>query len=244
MATRFYLPSTGAADVSPDYSTGWELTSGAARRKCVTTKISSAMTDFGVAETSGSGDYDVLIAQYVSAPIDGAGTLSGTFYGLVRAMESDVAGELASQITVKVVSNDGATVRGTPLALDTGGGGDEWPITTALSKWQPRAAWLDNPVAITSVDYQDGDRIVIEIGYRAHNWSATSYTGTERFGDASGSDLTDENQSADNNPWCEFSATLSFQAGGQEFTRAVNDTGSTSESTVRGATLGRKVGWQ
>ena len=208
MATRFYLPSTGASDVAPAYGTAWELTTGASRRKGVTTKISSAMGDVAVAETSGNGDYDVLCRQYVSAPISGSGTMSGTFSGLVRVLQSVAAADMAAQIVARVVSNDGQTVRGTLYAGDAGGLGNEFPLTTAVSKWFPKDAWVGNPIAISSVAYQDGDRVVLEIGYRAHNWSATSYTGTLRFGDASGSDITDEDQTTDYNPWVEFSYTV------------------------------------
>ena len=67
-ATRFYLPSSGAAGASPNYTASWEDTSIAARLKCVTTKISSAMTTVSFTDDDET-DKDILFRQYVSDPI-------------------------------------------------------------------------------------------------------------------------------------------------------------------------------
>ncbi len=42
--TRFYLPSTGAAAVSPSFGGGWNVTTGGDRLACVVSRIGSAQT--------------------------------------------------------------------------------------------------------------------------------------------------------------------------------------------------------
>ncbi len=75
MPTRFYLPSTGAAAVSPSYAAWADTGQAGSRLKAVTTKISSAMA--GVYVASVAGGERTLIRQYVSDPIP-AQTITGT----------------------------------------------------------------------------------------------------------------------------------------------------------------------
>ena len=90
MATRFYLPSTGAAPVSVSFDLTWDETSGAGSSlKCVTTKISSAMTSVAVTKTTATGGTRALVRQYVSDRLVAQTLASGTtFTGQIRALES------------------------------------------------------------------------------------------------------------------------------------------------------------
>jgi len=206
VATRFYLPSTGAADVTPTAPAGWSETTGFDILKCVTTKISSAMTSKTRVTSLTAAGTRCLLRQYVSNPI-AAQTISGTIKGTVLALESAVNDNIdvvSSRIWVS--SPDGLTNRGTLLAI-----GDYGPVAefnTAL-----RAKRIADGDSITSVTALGGDRIIIELGY-GFTTIGTSVSGSLSFGDDSATDLGDnETDTAANNPFVEFSQTLVFHAG-------------------------------
>lgn len=201
MATRFYLPSTGTAVVSPAYDVAWDNTTFAARLATVTTPSLTAMTT--VADNVNIKlDEDHLYRQYVSDPISSQTIVSGTVTFQIRAAESNTAANLFSSISIRVVSNDGSTFR-SPDLLSLSRDDTEW------------AAALTNRsfTGITGeVDAQANDRIVIEIGQGGDPTGGGNHNdGTMRIGDNGGSDLPeDDTDTNDYNPWVEFSTTISF----------------------------------
>lgn len=211
---RIYLPSTGAAAVSPAFAAEWEDTSVAVRRAAVTTRISSIMAVVSNSSQPATNNCDILLAQYVSAPI-AAGPITGTLKGQARALQGATGGNARAQIIVRVVSNDGATVRGTLYAGD---------LETLSSPSNPTSEWataLTNrafprggAAALGAVTAQDQDRIVMEVGCRKHV-ALTDATYQISFGDNSATDLPeDETATATNNPWIEFSEDLFVARGG------------------------------
>lgn len=211
MATRLYLHATAAPSVSPGYA-GWGDTGGAVRRTMAVARQNSSLTNFAPAEAVTTSNYNVLLAQFVSAPMTYAGTLSGTINGVARLLESSTNMNAYSQIVVKVVSGDGATLRGTAVTFTTSGG-TEWPTTTAARRYLT----LTQNRALTDVAYNAGDRLVVELGYCARNTSSTSFTGTMRFGDpTAGADMgLSESGTTDEVPWLEFSQDILFAGGAQ-----------------------------
>lgn len=213
MVTRYYLPSTGAAAVNPGFDAGWEYVGSVARRKCVTTKISSSMTTFTQTETSSTANEDMLVSQYVSDPI-GAQTITGTVKGQILAKESGSSGDQRAQLLIKVVSNDGSTVTGTLLAMDTTALSNEFPTSTSTNRKFPKG-WSGAGTSLSSVTSNNNDRIVIEIGARKGDTSSTNFITTLTFGDDNGSDLPeDETTTTTNNPWIEFSMTIAGPSAG------------------------------
>lgn len=216
MATRFYLPSTGAAEVSPPYSGDggmfeWNKTSEADRLKMVRTKISSAFAIKTCSEDVAT-TYNVLNRQYVSAPI-GAHDFTGcTFRIQVRCMEDNAKADFRLQACdLRIVSNDGQTVR------------------HLLSSYQVTFLEFDDDVlenrmisgtVFADKSSQNGDRLVLEIGINATNTKTNLYTATMDFGDASGTDLPEnKTETAQYNPWIEFSHDIP-EAAGDEFVYA------------------------
>ncbi len=208
MVTRFYLPSTGAADVNPAYTGTWTSSANADRRKPVTTKISSAMTNRTVNALSSGTKETILVRQYVSDPI-AAQTISGTIKGQIRAMEESGTMNASLSILIKVVSNDGNTVRGTLLALTDQNttASNEFEISLTNHTFKNGDT---TPITLSSVVASAQDRIVIEIGVNEAT-TVTTRVLTLNFGDDSASDLAeDQTTTAANNPWIEFSGTISF----------------------------------
>lgn len=210
MATRLYF-GNGTAPISPSFDASWEATGTPTRRPLEPDKglSDSAFESIAVATTlnSPAGAVDVAIAQYVSAPLNGAQTISGAIKGQVRASESNAAADMRIQTVIRVLSNDGTTVRGTLIASNAGALSHEF--NTSLRNISVPLGGSTSP---SSVNAQDGDRIVVEIGYRKHENATTSRTGTLRLGNPSGTDLAeDETTTTDNVPWIEFADTLAFQ---------------------------------
>jgi hypothetical protein len=80
----------------------------------------------------------------------------------------------------------------------------EWDVFPENRYFPPAAT------ALTEVVAQDGDRLVIEIGFRAFNTSATEYIGRMEVGDpATGTDLPEnETETGQKRGWLEFSQNL------------------------------------
>jgi hypothetical protein len=202
-ATRFYLPSTGTAVISPAYAAGWVDTSAADNIRCVTQRTNTTMND----EQTGNINTQILVLnrQYVSDPI-AAQNITGTVKGQLLGMESAANQDMVSAIGVRVVSNDGSTVRGTLLSIT-------YPVL-AGNEYGTSHANRYTPVstAVSSVTAQNGDRIVIEIG--CYRYAAGNPPGrcTQRFGDDGATDLPEDQTTTTDtyNPWVEFSADFRF----------------------------------
>lgn len=217
MATRIYLPSSGAPAVSPAYDGAWADTGGAGRILAQVERTDTTFAEVTRAETS-DVVHNVLLRQFVVGPL-AAQIIGGTVKGQVLCRQSATAADMRAQMVVRVVSNDGATERGTLRAADAGALSSEWNHVRLRNCTLPLAAL--SPEALAAVEVQDGDWLVIELGYRAHNTSTTSYTGRMQFGTGIlYPDLPeDEASSATFNPWVEFSADIAWQLIEQRVTQ-------------------------
>src|SRR5574337_790602 len=178
MVTRLY-PLVVAPPVSPAFAAGWNDTASAVRRMMSASTQPARSADgtpfsetLSAAEAVATSPLDVLIAQYVSEPLSGAQTISGPLTGQLRALEAALDADYRAQLLAKVVSGDGATLRGTLLGFDTAVLSSEW-ATALTNRNFPRGG----AQTLTSVAASDGDRIVIEVGYRSHNTHTTSRAG-------------------------------------------------------------------
>jgi hypothetical protein len=127
-----------------------------------------------VAETVATADYDVLLLRCVSAPLAADHNFSGTLdlvMGVQEASSSDA--DMAFYLHIFVTQGDTDNLRGTLLANYADPNTNEWG-TTALGKSLSAVATL------TAVSALAGDRIVVEIGYRARN--TTPAAARERSG--------------------------------------------------------------
>jgi hypothetical protein len=206
-ATRFYLPSTNTAEITTiGFDAGWGNTTAAdqIRLNKPGIKINSAMTD--KVGTSVNTAISVLCRQYVSDPI-AAQTIIGTVKGQVRGYEGNANHDSVSAIGIRIVSNNGATVRGTLEAIT-------YPTLLATNEYGLSIANRYTPIsstALSSVTAQSGDRIVIEIGY--HRYGTTpAGSSTLNFGDNGAIDLPEDQTttSATMEPWIEFSQDIIF----------------------------------
>gem|GEM_PF-1203328 len=210
MATRLYFHGSGPDNqyippVSPAYATEWERTSEAARRYCSKVRRWTIDLEASGAEYEAGPANDTLIRQFVSDPLS-AQTISGTVKGQLRCRESDAAADFCRALIIKVVSGDGGTVRGTLLSHFPESLTSEFDAgSTPVNRNFPPS------LTLSSVEAQAGDRLVIEIGFRAFNTETTTYTGYIHLNDSTGTDLPEDESTTDNLcGWLEFSADLNF----------------------------------
>lgn len=185
--TSLYLPSTSATPaISPTPDAGWEKTSDNERILASKATTASAMTTVTAIKDVNNTAYDILRLQYIYGPL-AAQTISGEVLGVMRVQESNGAADASTQMGIKVVSNDGSSVRGTALALSDDALAVEVSSLGLTSRFLPQG---NNSEALTTVEAEAGDYLVIEIGMRGREASTTSRTFSWRIGDAAASDLS------------------------------------------------------
>lgn len=209
MASRFYF-GVYAPSISPAADAAWDVAGSLVRRVLEGEKhgFPAALETLAVSTTSNSpaGAVDVLIGQYISAPLSGNQTISSAIKGQISAFESNAAANARMQCVIRVVSNDGTTVRGTLIAASAAALSNEFNTSTRNIKIP-----LGGSTVPSSVNALDTDRIVVEIGWRKHESATTNRTVTFAGGNPIGTDLPeDETTVATNTPWIEFADTLVF----------------------------------
>ncbi len=235
--TRLYFSSALGASASPAYDAGWNYITEAARWRLKHTKGASALADgTQIGAWTGTAGQKALDRQYVSNPLNGAQSVGGSIKGQLLVQEvanTDNVDQIIS--VVKVVSIDGGTLRGTVLSSGSRGPTGEFRSTGFRNKI------IADGDGGSIVAAQDGDRIVIEIGY-SNSTAGTTPEAFARWGE-NASDLPEnETQTTDGAGWIEFAGSLSFQAdaaGGLETGGTLSSTGSLKRQAQlpRGGTL-------
>jgi len=207
MATRIYLPSSGAPAVTPSTwnhanQAGTTYTIGAVR-----TKGSTAMTS----RTTASGTtspYTRAVMRYVIGPIY-AVQISGTVNAVLMASEAATGANATMSIAVKIITPAGADRAVLLAATASDSATATYEFTTTLSSRRAYDVTEQRPIPLTAQTPTDGDYLVIEIGFR----SATTTTRNVvlRHGDNSASDLADGQGATDDYAaWVEFSSDIAF----------------------------------
>lgn len=106
------------------------------------------------------------IYRWTSGPLL-AGTTGGTVDMVMGVRESDAAANFATRVYIYITQGASDSVRGVVLNFTDS---DEWPTTAEGFNFS-------SPQSCGVVNYQAGDRLVIEFGYVANNASTTPYEG-------------------------------------------------------------------
>ncbi len=206
MATRFYFSSTAPTPLAVAADAAWEAATPAIAGAVSTSKDASATTNFAAGLPGGAGE-DGIVGQFASPPL-AAQEISGTVKGQFLCLEEADGLGLYAQCVIRVVSANGSVVRGTLLAAHAEALSSEWSGLGARNRKTPLAAI--SPANLTPVTAQEGDRLVIEVGFR-QDIEVTGADGFIRFG-AAGSDLAENETSSSGDPWMEFSGDIAFGA--------------------------------
>ena len=202
MATRFYLPITGAAPITITPSASWTGAASAwigSQMKCVTTKISSALTSYSNVGTL-STDQHYYFGIWVSDRLQPQAIEAQTLTLSVRNNETSARNNLQLHFIVRKVAADGTTFEDIVAFTDEG---SERGTTAGTSYW------TGNTSAVTAVG---GDRIVIEIGLGGDPLGSDVHSGAMTFGDNNANDNVAADADTNNyNPWVNFgTTTLAF----------------------------------
>ena len=200
MSTRLYFDSTNTPPVSPAYAADWDATNEAVRRKLLAAKTTDITNGGNIIVTDGV----ILGMQFVSDPLS-AQTISGTVKCQMLVRDPDGSVQVTSRLLIKVVSNDGSSVRGTLLEIG------DYSAGTFFNTFPTRNKTFADGDALSSVDASAGDRLVIELGCNNPNGDEV------RFSFGASIPLSDlpENETTTTNlaPWIELSGDISFQSG-------------------------------
>jgi hypothetical protein len=167
--TKLYLTNRAAPYTPATIRGAWDDTSAAVTNALDPRKEGGGViTDVYQAETSTSNEYDVLLYRGVSGPL-AAQTINCDVNCIIGARESSTSADLAFHVHIYVTQGDSDSVRATLLSdyIES----SEWSVSTTADGRAFASAQAVNQAI------SDGDRLVLEIGYRALNTSSTSYTG-------------------------------------------------------------------
>lgn len=219
MATRLYassidVPKNFGSAITPAFDGNWSSTNNMSRFALHTAHTGSGLTTLQRTKTS-STRQNLGLIQLVSGPLEAsqAITTADTVRAVFEARQNVTGADCSSKMSVRVVSQDGATVRATLLALDTVTTNiNEWG-TTASSKLFPRMVDADPLKTLSDYTTQDGDRIVVEIGFLTANTNFTTSQGRITIGDPIGvNDFGYGNSLTGTHVgWVEFSMNLVFK---------------------------------
>lgn len=207
MATRIYLPSSGTAPLgSLAVDSQWELSGSLVRLPCNVSKSNTSLTQkYGQWESTTTQQW--VWAQFQSPQMNAgySWTTSETVSMVIKVAEAVAQVDSHLCYVIRVVSGDGATIRGTVgayLATST-----EYPTSLGAIATRIHDARTDGASNFSSLT---GDRLIIEIGH--HGVSPALNLAYHNYGDPVGTDdypLT-AGETTDLCPWVEFSGTLPF----------------------------------
>lgn len=215
-AARLYLPASGAAAVSPSFSSGWTNTASADRVAFSTTKANTALADKTVTNTTTAGTQVFASRMFVSAPL-ASQTISGTLRGVVRGLENNAGLNATLAVDARLVDGSGADY-GTPKTLLAPAASDdvttaniEFGTTAATRRFRDANEVLE--LQLTTQTAAAGDRLVVVVGFRRTGTTGT-HTCTLRFGDptATADFAHSDGLTTDLCPWIEFVSGLTFQS--------------------------------
>lgn len=237
--TRFYFPKSlrtpttkdgYPAPVLPALDAVWEYTESTNGQggntirgrlspdKLTHTNPGNSVTDVRPTyDISGSAPWDLLGGQYVSVAL-AAQTLTGTFKMYMLSDEEIAADNVATQVVIKVVSNDGLTVRGTLYAGDTdttNPPSNENNAGAEVNRAYPRGN-TGAGQAISSLAISEGDRLVVEFGVRMRGASRLDVQNDYNTGSAGSTDVPENETDTTStfNPWIEFSGAITLSDDG------------------------------
>lgn len=205
MATRLYLPATGAAVVSPPISAAdWNAHINTDRRPL--NFVNGGSTIATLTFTPDAADHLVAgrahFVQFVSDVLPPQTIAAQTVKLQVRVAEANAGNNLFLNWMIKAVSEDGQTVLGTLLEVKA----DALEAGTAL------ANRLDTATTMAFSTTTQNFRLVLELGLGGTPVNTTGvqgHNGSMSFGESAATDLPEDDAStAALNPWLQFTQNI------------------------------------
>ncbi len=206
MATRFYFRESGTAPITPSVDGGWESSASPFARKPMFTTTDGSDTLTTVTGFTSTTGQDRCHRQLISQPMAAGAVFdtSATYKCYVQGLESALNDNIKSRLGVRILSEDGSTIRHTVLAIADYSTATEW--NTALRN----KAFANGDAGTGSYTTVAGDRLVVEIGH--NDTAGASISASSRWGSAGSADLgeNETSTSTTERPWFETSLNLTF----------------------------------
>ena len=211
MVTRLYFPGTEPSAVNPAFDAGWEDNTEGVRRRLEDVKGADAIAAGSTITLLEDVVRDELDRQYVSDPMDAGNVFTSavtTVQMQLMVREFAVTDNVDRGILgVRIVSEDGLTVRATLLAVANYGPTLEF-INNATMR---NKTFADGDTVTATYTTVAGDRIVVEVGYSSSVANATPQAAA-KYGQNAADLPVNETQTADGAGWIEFSNDIIFEA--------------------------------
>lgn len=198
---RFFLTNAAAGYTPTTLRGAWDATASAVTKN-LGRQPSGTTTTVGIAETSTTNNWDVLLYRGVSDPLDKAYTFTTSDKVQICAglKESNASANDFIHVHIYVTTGDSDTPRGTILTDSIGA--TEFTTTAGFR--------TDGLKTLAGLACSSGDRVVVEIGYQGQNTSATSFTGTLNYGGVDTSGVAAATDVTVSVGWVEFTTSAHF----------------------------------
>ena len=181
MPFQFYLTADPAPFEPASWLGDWNATTDAVTRRLDSTKTTADPTMYTIQSvTSSESSADILykkaLVRYVSGPLI-AQRISGTMQLMVGVKASSESAEMYFAIHAWVTSGDTSVPRGTLI--------DNFSeLQSSFNAWptDEKGRNLVASAAMSALNVQNGDRLVIEAGYIARNALSTTFSGSMYYG--------------------------------------------------------------
>lgn len=206
MATRlWFLDSQLSLTSAPqDYDAGWNYTTeGSKEWNLSTVKAGTIATGTQIGAWSGTAGQKAIDRQYrCPMPLRGGQVLDGTIKGQIMVREYNNADNVDQIIiNLRICRADGS---GTDSVLSLGSYG---PTAEFINNNSHRNKTIADGDSLSGATTQDGDWLVLEIGY-SNSTAATTPEASARYGGTDADLPEDETQTTDGASWVEFSQDL------------------------------------
>ncbi len=205
--TKFYLPSSGEAEVIALPSSIWNTGSYDIKALKLNKNTFTAFTK--KVFVSNNSSTNTLNRVYVSPILTGDVIFTGTIKGQLNCWEAQSGDNFLPAIRIKTTDTFGIQQKNIYTFIPTGGTNHEF-ISNTNQSGQNRFMPLTGTVNANITGFS-GYRIAIEIG--AFRANSTTSSGYQVFGTSSFSPDLPENETSQDfgdNPWIEFSQLLPF----------------------------------
>jgi hypothetical protein len=211
-ATRLYFPLDDAATITPTQDAGWDDVGQLSRRRLAHSKGSDAITAGSTIDiTEDTGGF-ALDRQYISTQMNsGIVFTSGTTQvsAVLMMREFAATDDVTTCILgVRVLSEDGATVRATLMAVANYSSTGEFINNATMRNKICSPSGTTIGASYTTVS---GDRLVVEVGYETDG-AETSPQAAAKYGQNATDCTLADTGTTDCAGWIEFSNTITFVA--------------------------------
>lgn len=193
--------------ISPVFSGTWQNSTQAVRRMMSVDKNKDAITTGTTIDIGAAAGANALDRQYVTPGLAQGQFINGFVSGQLMVREEVLDNDFVDRVLMcmKLVSNDGQTIRGTLLNLGLWSSQVEF-----LNSVTCRNKTINTGTALNPLTALEGDRIVIEIGYGVSVASVIPKAGA-KWGAAAPLLPVEELQTTDGAGWIQISPNLKFR---------------------------------